>query len=235
MNRDVMHRNTAFHNAFFLAAFLHVAGLAVFSLPKWDTPPPPEVSTLRIKLQPQASRVLPEPQPLSALEPASGSTGSNNTSPPAKEKPTAPAPGTSLTSAPKKEEIKKQPKPIPVKPVALFKPQMKPTAIPGNSTEKDAETVQRYEQMLGLWFEQHHYYPMAARQKELQGDAVMRVTLDRSGNILHAELEKKTGDELLDEAAMVMVKKANPAPKFPSDYPAGERFEYLIPISFRME
>ncbi len=105
----------------------------------------------------------------------------------------------------------------------------------GNSTEADAEVMARYEQLISLWIEKHRIYPQQAREMGLQGEAVIRIRIDRAGNIHQISLHKSAGDPLLDRAALQMAQKANPVPAVPENYPAGEAFEFLVPVSFKLQ
>lgn len=105
----------------------------------------------------------------------------------------------------------------------------------GNSTEKEAELMSRYEQLISLWVEKFKKYPMEARDKGLTGETVVRIRIDRKGNIRHYLLERSTGHAILDRAAIDMVRRANPVPSVPNDYPKGDLLEFLIPVSFNLE
>lgn len=99
---------------------------------------------------------------------------------------------------------------------------------------KDAEIMSRYTQMISLWIQKFKVYPEEARAQGLKGAAVVRIRIDRRGNIHYQALEKATGIPLLDRAALDMIRRANPVPAVPNDYPAGESFEFLIPVNFSL-
>lgn len=105
----------------------------------------------------------------------------------------------------------------------------------GNSTAKEAELMSRYEQLISLWIEKFKQYPMEAREQGLQGETVVRIRIDRKGNIRYYILEHSTGHQLLDRAAIDMVRRANPVPAVPNDYPRGELIEFLIPVNFHLQ
>ena len=71
-------------------------------------------------------------------------------------------------------------------------------------------------------------YPKAA--KGLIGNAIILLKIDRFGNILAYDLERKTGHPILDESIINMIEKANPVPPFPKNYPNSEHDFFLIPI-----
>jgi TonB family protein len=108
-------------------------------------------------------------------------------------------------------------------------------SVVGNSTAKEAEMMSRYEQLISLWIEKFKQYPDEARAGGMQGDTIIRIRIDRQGNILYYILEHSTNYPLLDRAAIDMVKRANPVPAVPTDYPKGELVEFLIPVNFRLQ
>lgn len=93
----------------------------------------------------------------------------------------------------------------------------------------DAEAVrQRYEQQISGWIQQHKFYPAAANGK--RGKVIIRVRIDRSGYLRYYGLEQSSGNDLLDAAAIDMIRRANPLPAAPANYPAGNLLEFRIPI-----
>lgn len=105
----------------------------------------------------------------------------------------------------------------------------------GNKSAKDAEMMSRYEQLISLWIEKFKLYPDDARAQGMQGETVVRIRIDRQGNIRYYILENSTGYQLLDRAAIDMVKRANPVPAVPNDYPKGDLIEFLIPVNFHLQ
>lgn len=107
-------------------------------------------------------------------------------------------------------------------------------SILGNSADSKAIIKTRYEQTISLWIRKFKLYPDSARSGEMQGNTVVRIRIDRRGNIRYSALEVSTGYEELDRAALDMVRRANPVPAVPESYPDGEMFEFLIPVSFKL-
>lgn len=99
---------------------------------------------------------------------------------------------------------------------------------------RDAEIMSRYTQLISLWIQKFKVYPEEARLQGLKGSTVVRIRIDRRGTINYYALERSTGIILLDQAAIDMIRRANPVPAVPSDYPAGESFEFLIPVNFSL-
>lgn len=108
-------------------------------------------------------------------------------------------------------------------------------SVLGNSTDSKAEIKSRYEQTISLWIQKFKLYPESARSQGMQGSTVIRLRIDRRGNIRYSALEGNTGYEELDRAALDMVRRANPVPAVPDGYPDGEMFEFLIPVNFAIK
>jgi protein TonB len=104
----------------------------------------------------------------------------------------------------------------------------------GNSSAKNAEIKANYEQTVSLWIKKFQVYPEEARQKGYVGTPVVRVRFDRRGNIRYTVLESSSGYDELDRAALDMVRRANPVPAVPDDYPqGGDLLEFLLPVIFK--
>lgn len=88
----------------------------------------------------------------------------------------------------------------------------------------------RYEQVISQWLEKHHIYPQEAGHAT--GRALVRVRVDRRGYVRYYAIERTSGNGYLDRAAIEMVRRANPMPAAPANYPAGNLIEFLIPIHF---
>jgi len=104
----------------------------------------------------------------------------------------------------------------------------------GNSTDTQAEIMARYEQLISSWIDKFKVYPAQARSDGIQGKGIVRIRIDRKGNVRFVTLDQSTGSEMLDRAVMEMIHDANPLPPVPEDYKSGDLFEFKIPISFKM-
>lgn len=105
----------------------------------------------------------------------------------------------------------------------------------GNATTISEQTAQavraRYEQEISGWIQQHKLYPATAGGRE--GRVVVRMRIDRAGNVRYYAIEQSSGLAVFDDAAIDMIQRANPVPAVPVNYPAGNLVEFLIPISFK--
>lgn len=105
--------------------------------------------------------------------------------------------------------------------------------LENSMTPVTAEEIRlRYEQQISRWIQQHKLYPAAAMGHE--GKAIVRMRIDRSGYVRYYALEQSSGNQVLDVAAVDMIRRANPVPAVPPNYPAGNLIEFLIPITFRV-
>lgn len=104
-------------------------------------------------------------------------------------------------------------------------------ALTAKSGASADEVRTRYEQDISGWIQRHKYYPPEAGGRE--GRAVVRVRIDRAGNVRYYAIEQSSGVPTLDEAALDMIRRANPVPAVPTLYPGGNLVEFLIPITFR--
>lgn len=106
----------------------------------------------------------------------------------------------------------------------------------GTETTMTPSTTQaireRYEQQISSWIQQHKIYPAGANGAE--GRVVARMRIDRSGYVRYYAIEQSSGNSALDAAAIDMIRRANPVPAVPANYPAGNLIEFLIPITFRV-
>lgn len=114
-------------------------------------------------------------------------------------------------------------------------PTQSDVVIQGNSKDPQAEMISRYEQTISLWIQKFKIYPEEARAGGMEGETVVRIRINRRGDVHYYALERTTGYQVLDRAALDMVRRANPVPAVPSDYPPGEVLEFLIPVSFNLQ
>ena len=91
----------------------------------------------------------------------------------------------------------------------------------------------RYEELLFAWMNRHKEYPMLAQRRGIQGRGSVRVRIDREGRVLERALVASTGQGLLDEAALDMVRRASPFPAVPDGY-SGSTFEFVAPVEYRL-
>ncbi len=84
---------------------------------------------------------------------------------------------------------------------------------------------------LRAWLEQHKEYPHRARQRRIQGTALLVFVMDRGGNILSHRIERSSGDRTLDHAVEDMIERAQPLPRLPDSFQQAQ-LEIRVPVQF---
>lgn len=92
--------------------------------------------------------------------------------------------------------------------------------------------VKQYEQLLTLWFEQQKRTLPKEMRLPTSGSATIRISLDRDGNIIHAEFIGTTSSKEVDSTVRELVKHSSPVPAVPSDFPKDQPLHFIIPIVF---
>ncbi len=102
----------------------------------------------------------------------------------------------------------------------------------GGGTGESAQVIrERYEQQISGWVGRHKMYPAEAGGRE--GRVIVRMRIDRTGYVRYYAIEQSSGISAIDAAAIDMIRRANPMPAVPENYPSGALIEFLIPITFR--
>ena len=95
----------------------------------------------------------------------------------------------------------------------------------------DAVATARYEQLLVAWLEKHKTYPRHAKRLRIEGEGMLRILINRSGRTQQVTLIQPTGNRLLDNATLEMVRRADPFPPMPENDPRRE-LEFIVPVAF---
>jgi TonB family protein len=82
----------------------------------------------------------------------------------------------------------------------------------------DGNETLTYTKMLPLWIEQFIEYPEQVKLLKLKGVGVAEITITRDGHILKKQITKSTGNVMLDNTIIEMLKKADPVIPVPDDY-----------------
>lgn len=90
-----------------------------------------------------------------------------------------------------------------------------------------------YGQILA-WLDRHKRYPQDARRQRLEGVAEVFISIDREGRVRDCRLVNGSGHEMLDEASLAMVRRADPLPAMPREIP-GDGMEFVVPVEFFMK
>jgi TonB family protein len=107
-----------------------------------------------------------------------------------------------------------------------------PLGLEHAPTQAPKEQVASYEELLALWFEDHRPKQIFTESLNVEGHAMLQVTIASDGTIVAFQLEKSTGNSALDAAILETAKLANPVPPFPSYYAHERLLRFRLPIAF---
>ncbi|ACE84049.1 energy transducer TonB [Cellvibrio japonicus] len=105
------------------------------------------------------------------------------------------------------------------------------TAIATGIQQQIRAATLNWQSLLQMHLEQRKRYPRRAQMRHQEGVPLVRFTMDRSGQVLSAELIKTSGHGELDKEAIALVKRAAPLPPPPADI-QGETLTLTLPIEF---
>ncbi|WP_422374710.1 TonB family protein [Roseibium sp.] len=74
-------------------------------------------------------------------------------------------------------------------------------------------------------------YPRAAKRARLTGTVRIAFTIAQNGSVSGIRISRSSGHAILDQAALDMVRRASPMPKFPSDIRLA-RMKLQVPVRF---
>jgi len=77
----------------------------------------------------------------------------------------------------------------------------------------------------------YFYFPSEARDRDITGVVVVRMTVQRNGNLEALEIGKSSGHALLDAAALDIMKRSNPLPRIP-DRMHVDKVSAMFPLYF---
>jgi protein TonB len=166
----------------------------------------------------------------------------------------APEPKPEPEPEPKPEpepEPQPDPEPTPAAPTSEPKsePKSEPAAAAANSADQASdqppqdrqielnagrsEAVDNYLSRLSRHLGRFYEYPRRARRLGQEGTPVLVFSFNRQGQLLSYQLANASGHALLDDAALAMLKQAEPLPKVPADM-TGRSFSYALPVRFQL-
>lgn len=184
-----------------------------------EPPPPPPPLVVNLEPPPEIPETMP-PMPAPPPEPVVA------------PRPVEPTPVPKAPAPPIETPVEPvSPPPVPAAPPVVETASVADvSAVPAINPAVELE----YEQRVVAWLNRHKRYPRPAERRRLEGECVLRVRLNRSGQVLSAALASSCGAALLDNAALDMVERAQPFPPFPAEASAADA-EYLIPVMFSLE
>jgi periplasmic protein TonB len=115
--------------------------------------------------------------------------------------------------------------PTPVHPVA---PKAQPESV------RELALVQKYKDSISTLIRNHENYPLVAKRRGWEGTTVVGLTLALDGTVKSISVIESSGRDILDEAALTMVRQAAPLPRAPEELRGQERM-VRVPIVFKLQ
>ena len=201
---------------------LYLAGLLLLSVQWYRSPPASEQSQpLVVDLLP----LSPDPTP---EEPAPEVEEPQRKTPPV---PQVPVPVAALPALivplPMPGTATAQPERTPDAPP---RPPAEPAPAPPPRASPASAGPEGWEGRILARIEQVKRYPSAARVRRQQGVVHVRFRMDRNGRLLFVGLQRSSGNDALDRAALETVRRAEPFPAIPEDRPS--EVELAVPVEF---
>ncbi|MDQ8700604.1 energy transducer TonB [Hyphomicrobium sp. LHD-15] len=110
----------------------------------------------------------------------------------------------------------------------------KPAAAKQGLSSKPSQATLTWQKAVALHLNKHKKYPSDARSRGEQGVALVSYSIDRSGKVVAARLDRSSGSALLDQAALDALNSASPFPAPPTDV-IDVTFKFAQPIQFRIK
>ncbi len=119
-------------------------------------------------------------------------------------------------------------------PIAVVAAPVKEVVKPVEINQFDIDNaLGEYGNLLGRAIAKHKSYPRIAQMRGHQGDVLLDIKLDGSGNVLSAQVKEGSGYDSLDKQALEMVRKASPFPA-PPEALRSRSFNITVPVSFKL-
>lgn len=110
-------------------------------------------------------------------------------------------------------------------------PDVPRSVAPVQGTGESAQRMRSsWQKRLMAHLDRHKRYPADRSQKG--AEIVVGFALDRMGHVLTTRIIKGSGDAVLDEAALAMVRRSDPVPQ-PPPLVADEGLNFTLPVIFR--
>lgn len=107
-------------------------------------------------------------------------------------------------------------------------PASSPVTVPAVTTAASAADLSQYQRQLYDAVARNSRYPDEARRQHLAGVTRLAFRLDRVGNVLDSWIERSSGSDVLDDAALDALERARPLPPFPAGLPG--QMDFLVEI-----
>lgn len=103
--------------------------------------------------------------------------------------------------------------------------------VSAGATESKADDIRNWQTKIVKLVAKKQVYPRAAMRKEIEGRAKVKITIDRSGEIVAHELKQSTGHDVLDKEVPKLIKRISPLPT-PPEQLADAQLTFVLPLSW---
>ena len=175
---------------------------------------------------PPAPEPTPEPPPVIEPEPAPEPLQPVTTPIIEASVPTSDAPAVPAVEIP---AARPRPPPLP------SAPRQRGQAVGASSPSAGGNVGLRrsYAGVLAAHLNRYKSYPISARRQGREGTATLRLVVDRTGSVLDARITRPAPFPEFDEAAMSMLARAQPLPRFPKRMSETE-IVVMVPVTFEL-
>jgi len=97
----------------------------------------------------------------------------------------------------------------------------------------NSDALPRWQRRIETALERNKRYPGLAQSRREQGVVLISFTIDRQGRLLSSHILRSSGYDLLDAEAMDLLRRAQPFPPPPDDFP-GAHVSVTVPIRFNL-
>ena len=167
------------------------------------TPEPPAEPMSETSPEP-VPEPIPEPTPPEPVE-AAATPREHRTTPPAPPQTTPLATNTSATS----------------------------TSASASTSAGARHAEQSWQQQLLAHLQRYKRYPRLARSRQITGTVYLSFATDRSGTVLQPTISQSSGSNLLDNAGLQMLQRAEPLPPPPPELPPS-MLSLQVPVRFTL-
>ena len=102
------------------------------------------------------------------------------------------------------------------------------------ATPAIADPVKSWQKKVVTLVGKKQVYPRSAIMKEIEGQAKVKVSIDRSGSLQGFEMVEATGHDVLDKEVDKLMKRINPLPAPPEELP-DNKLTFVLPLSWVLQ
>lgn len=92
-------------------------------------------------------------------------------------------------------------------------------------------TLAEWGRLLHRHFASFKRFPTEALRNRLQGTSLVLLTICRDGHVQQSRIVQSSGVELLDQASLQLIRRAEPLPHLPDEH-SGQSIDVIVPIEF---